>query len=64
MFSGSRDPVGNGGESPKALVEWYTKLGLNDIEFVLYPDARHEMLHETNYGEVQENLLAWMKKHA
>ena len=63
VFSGSRDPVGNNGESPKALVEWYTKLGLHDIEFVLYPDARHEMLHETNYEEAQENLLAWILKH-
>jgi alpha-beta hydrolase superfamily lysophospholipase len=63
VFSGSRDPVGNNGESPKSLVEQYTKLGLHDIEFVLYPDARHEMLHETNYEEVQENLLAWINKH-
>jgi alpha-beta hydrolase superfamily lysophospholipase len=63
VFSGSRDPVGNNGESPKTLVEQYTKLGLHDIEFVLYPDARHEMLHETNYEEAQENLLAWIKKH-
>jgi alpha-beta hydrolase superfamily lysophospholipase len=63
VFSGSRDPVGNNGESPRALVERYTKLGLNDIEFILYPDARHEMLHETNYEEAQENLFAWIKKH-
>jgi alpha-beta hydrolase superfamily lysophospholipase len=64
VFSGSRDPVGNNGESPKALVERYTKLGLHDIEFVLYPDARHELLHETNYKEAQENLFAWIDKHA
>ncbi|MDR1470440.1 MAG: lysophospholipase [Spirochaetaceae bacterium] len=63
VFSGSRDPVGNSGESPKSLVERYTKLGINDIEFVLYPDARHEMLHETNYEEAQENLFAWIQKH-
>jgi alpha-beta hydrolase superfamily lysophospholipase len=63
VFSGSRDPVGNMGESPKALVEWYTRLGITDVEFVLYPDARHEMLHETNYEEAQENLLAWINKH-
>jgi alpha-beta hydrolase superfamily lysophospholipase len=63
VFSGARDPVGNGGESPKSLVEWYTRLGLNDVEFVLYPDARHEMLHEINYEEVQENLLVWINKH-
>jgi alpha-beta hydrolase superfamily lysophospholipase len=63
VFSGSRDPVGNMGESPRALVEWYTKHGIDDVEFVLYPDARHEMLHETNYTEAQENLLTWINKH-
>ncbi|MDR1095703.1 MAG: alpha/beta hydrolase [Spirochaetaceae bacterium] len=63
VFSGSRDPVGNMGESPRALVEWYTTHGMDDVGFVLYPDARHEMLHETNYTEVQENLLAWINKH-
>jgi alpha-beta hydrolase superfamily lysophospholipase len=64
VFSGARDPVGNMGESPKALVEAYTKIGITDVEFVLYPDARHEMLHETNYEEAQENLLVWLNKHA
>jgi alpha-beta hydrolase superfamily lysophospholipase len=63
VFSGSRDPVGNMGEGPRALAEWYTTHGMDDVGLVLYPDARHEMLHETNYTEVQENLLAWMNKH-
>jgi alpha-beta hydrolase superfamily lysophospholipase len=63
VFSGSRDPVGNMGESPRVLVEWYARHGMDDVEFVLYPDARHEMLHEINYTEAQENLLAWIHKH-
>jgi alpha-beta hydrolase superfamily lysophospholipase len=63
VFSGSKDPVGNNGRSPTALIKRYTQLDLNDIEFVLYPNTRHELLHETNYEEVQENLLAWIKKH-
>jgi alpha-beta hydrolase superfamily lysophospholipase len=63
VFAGSRDPVGNMGESPRALVAWYAQHGIDDVEFVLYPDARHEMLHETNYTEAQENLLVWLNKH-
>jgi alpha-beta hydrolase superfamily lysophospholipase len=62
VFSGARDPVGNMGESPRALVEWYATHEFEDVEFVLYPDARHEMLHETNYTEAQEKLLAWIQK--
>jgi alpha-beta hydrolase superfamily lysophospholipase len=63
VFSGSADPVGDMGASPTALVEAYRSLGVKDLEFVLYPDARHETLNETNREEVTENLLAWILKH-
>ncbi|MDR2103208.1 MAG: lysophospholipase [Treponema sp.] len=60
MFSGSADPVGDMGSSPTALVNVYRSLGIRDLEFVLYPDARHETLNETNREEVTENLLSWI----
>jgi alpha-beta hydrolase superfamily lysophospholipase len=60
VFSGSADPVGDMGSSPSALVEAYRTMGIQDLEFVLYPDARHECLNETNREEVTENLLAWI----
>ena len=60
LFSGSRDAVGDMGKSPKTLVKWYQKLGVGDIAFVLYPEGRHEMLHEINHEEVEENLLSWI----
>ena len=63
IFSGSDDPVGNMGASPAALVNAYRNLGIKDLEFVLYPGARHETLNETNREEVMENLLTWINKH-
>jgi alpha-beta hydrolase superfamily lysophospholipase len=63
VFSGSADPVGNMSASPTALVNTYRNLGINDLEFVLYPGARHETLNETNREEVIENLLSWINKH-
>jgi alpha-beta hydrolase superfamily lysophospholipase len=63
VFSGSADPVGDMGTSPTALVNAYRALGIRDLEFVLYPDARHETLNETNREEVMENLAAWISKH-
>jgi alpha-beta hydrolase superfamily lysophospholipase len=63
IFAGSADPVGEMGASPTALVEAYRAIGIQDIEFTLYPDARHETLNETNREEVMENLLSWMLKH-
>jgi alpha-beta hydrolase superfamily lysophospholipase len=63
VFSGSSDPVGDMGVSPTLLVNMYHALGVKDLEFVLYPGARHETLNETNRDEVMENLLTWIKKH-
>lgn len=63
VFGGSADPVGNMGESPTALVHAYRSLGIKDLEFVLYPNARHETLNETNREEVTENLLDWILRH-
>jgi alpha-beta hydrolase superfamily lysophospholipase len=62
VFSGSNDPVGDMGASPTALVNAYRNLGINDLEFVLYPGARHETLNETNREEVIDNLLSWINK--
>jgi alpha-beta hydrolase superfamily lysophospholipase len=63
VFSGSADPVGDMGNGPTALVNAYRSMGITDLEFVLYPDARHEPLNETNREEVMENLLAWLSRH-
>jgi alpha-beta hydrolase superfamily lysophospholipase len=63
IFSGSADPVGDMGASPTALVNAYRGLGIVDLEFVLYPGARHETLNETNREEVTDNLFSWLNKH-
>jgi alpha-beta hydrolase superfamily lysophospholipase len=63
VFSGSADPVGGMGTITTALVNEYRKLGIKDLEFVLYPGARHETLNETNREEVMDNLLSWIIKH-
>jgi len=63
LFSGSADPAGEMGRSPSALAVAYRHLGIRDLETVLYPDARHETLNETNRDEVQESLLSWLLRH-
>jgi alpha-beta hydrolase superfamily lysophospholipase len=63
VFCGSNDPVGNMGESPARLVNAYRKRGISDLEFVIYPDARHEPLNETNREEVCADLLGWLNRH-
>jgi alpha-beta hydrolase superfamily lysophospholipase len=63
ILCGSADPVGDMGDSPTALVNTYRDRGVADIEFVLYPDARHEALNEINREEVTGNLLRWINDH-
>ncbi len=63
IFCGSADPVGEMGNGPTELIGLYKDMGMRDIEFVLYPDARHETLNETNRDEVTGNLLKWLEKH-
>ena len=62
VFSGSADPVGEMGKSTTTLVDIYGKKGILDLEYILYPDARHELLNETNREEVMVNLLSWLIK--
>jgi alpha-beta hydrolase superfamily lysophospholipase len=63
IFCGSADPVGEMGGSPAKLVNAYRAHGIKDLEFVVYPDARHEPLNETNREEVSEELLNWLLRH-
>jgi alpha-beta hydrolase superfamily lysophospholipase len=61
VLSGSADPVGDRGRGPASLIKAYRSLGVKDLELVLYPEARHELLNETNREEVMANILRWLK---
>jgi len=63
VFSGSCDPVGLYGAGVISLINKYKKRRIKDLEFVLYPHARHECLHEINQKEVFNCLLQWILKH-
>ncbi|MDR2210957.1 MAG: lysophospholipase [Spirochaetaceae bacterium] len=62
IFCGSVDPVGEMGASPARLVKAYRAAGIEDLEFVLYPEARHEPLNEINREEAAEALLNWLDR--
>ncbi|TFV88591.1 alpha/beta hydrolase [Blastococcus sp. CT_GayMR16] len=60
LLSGERDPVGgNDAVQVTALAQLFTERGL-PVEQHVYPDARHEVLNETNRDEVVDDLLAWL----
>jgi alpha-beta hydrolase superfamily lysophospholipase len=61
---GDQDPVNGQLALVHALVDRYRTAGLTDIELRVYPEARHEILNETNRDEVEADLLSWLDRVA
>jgi alpha-beta hydrolase superfamily lysophospholipase len=61
VASGEMDPAGANTASVKLLVERYRAKGMRSVTVRFYPQARHEILNETNRDAVQCDLLAWME---
>ncbi|AWB43909.1 alpha/beta hydrolase [Paenibacillus sp. CAA11] len=62
IFSGEEDPVGLNGKGVHRLIEAYKELGLEQVDWKLYPHARHELLNELNRDEVTEDVLYWLNR--
>jgi alpha-beta hydrolase superfamily lysophospholipase len=60
IIVGDQDPVGENTKTVTALIDRYRALGLTSVSSKFYPQARHELLNETNRDEVQSDLLAWL----
>lgn len=63
LFSGEKDPVGANTKGVLQAVEQYRSAGVEDVTVRFYPDARHEVLNETNRDEVQDDVVAWLEAH-
>jgi alpha-beta hydrolase superfamily lysophospholipase len=61
VASGELDPAGGNTASVVQLVERYRGFGMQDITVKFYPQARHEILNETNRDQVQGDILSWME---
>ena len=61
VMNGSDDPIG-GAAGGEALIAAYEAAGLMDLTLRVYPEARHELLHELNREEVTSDLLSWLKE--
>ena len=62
FITGERDPVSQGASTVRLLEQRYRDHGLTDVTALYYPDARHELLNETNRDEVQADVLAWIDR--
>jgi alpha-beta hydrolase superfamily lysophospholipase len=59
---GEADPVNGGLALLTPLAERYRAAGLTDVTVRTYPDARHEILNETNRDQVIAELIGWIDR--
>ena len=64
IASGDADPLAGGGALIQLLGQRYLGAGIADVTVRLYPAARHEILNETNRGEVTADIIAWLRARA
>lgn len=61
ILNGAEDPVASP-RSVTRLVRAYREQGLVDVDFKIYPEARHEVFQELNREEVFGDVLAWLDR--
>ncbi|MFV0427101.1 MAG: alpha/beta hydrolase [Beutenbergiaceae bacterium] len=62
MVSGDADPLAGGGALVEQVGQRYRDVGVRDVTVKLYPQARHELLNETNRDEVTADILAFLDR--
>jgi alpha-beta hydrolase superfamily lysophospholipase len=62
VLVGDHDPLNADLSLSDLLVERYGEAGLVDVTYLRYPEARHELFHETNRQEIVNDLLTWLNR--
>lgn len=62
LISGDRDPLGGFGKGIRRLASQLEKTG-HSVKTILYPEARHALITETNRDEVYRDLLAFLTEY-
>ena len=61
IVSGAHDPLSRG-DGIRLLADAYRAKGVRDVTVKVYPDARHEILNETNRDEVFADVATWIQE--
>ena len=61
FISGEDDPVGDFGKGVKKAVNAFRESGMENVECILYPACRHELINELNKEEVFQDVLEWLE---
>lgn len=60
LLSGKQDPISAYGKQVKKIYHIYKKAGL-DCRMRLYPDSRHEIIHDVEREQVFVDVVYWLK---
>lgn len=62
LISGMDDPVGGYGKGVKKIHDRLEVAGVKNLELMLYPDNRHEVLNELEREKVYNDILDWLEE--
>lgn len=63
MLSGTQDPIGGFGMDVPDIAKKLKEHGIRNVNYRLYPGARHELLNEINKEEIYAYILNWLNYH-
>ena len=61
FVSGENDPIGNMGRGIRNIINHLHKQGFSKTDARLYPNMRHEPLHEQHHTMVYHDILSWLR---
>ncbi len=62
IVSGQEDAVGEMGKGVKRLYTYYKKVGMKNVDLILYPNSRHEFLNEENADKYLNDIISFCDK--
>ncbi|MBR3357548.1 MAG: alpha/beta hydrolase [Solobacterium sp.] len=63
FIAGQEDPCTGGEEGVRDTIGFLKSVGYRMIDSVLYPNMRHEILHEKDAETVMEDIVEWLDGH-
>lgn len=63
FIAGEEDPVGDNGKGVRQAARQARKAGIIDVEEIIYPEMRHEILNEHEKHQVYADVLMWLNMH-
>lgn len=61
LIAGDKDPVGDMAKGVLQIKQAYKQVAIQNLQCKIYPEARHELLNESNRMEIIQDILQWLE---